>query len=260
MTVLPAWTAIVLAGERPGGDPLARSLGEATKALIRIDGHPMIDHVVDALLASGNIERIVILAQDIGGLEEGGGPSLQDDRVSFGRSGAGIAASLSAWAGTDRAPLPVLVTTADNVLLTPARIETFLAGAVGTDIALGVGERSIVEAAYPDTRRTWLKFKDGQYSGANLFAFNGPACRAVLEHWSAIEQNRKKGLRLVASFGPWLLIQVALRRLTLAQALDQAGRALGCTARHVVLDAQAPIDVDKAEDLALVQTILRARR
>jgi hypothetical protein len=152
------------------------------------------------------------------------------------------------------------VTTADNALLTPARIETFLSNVGKSVIAVGVSERSSVEAMYPKARRTWLKFRDGEFSGANLFALSSPTCVSVLDHWSAIESDRKKGWKLIASFGPWLFLQVALLRLTFAVAIDRAGMKLGCTAKPIVLDAEASIDVDKIDDYALVAEILASRR
>jgi hypothetical protein len=60
----------------------------------------------------------------------------------------------------------------------PAHGEEFLSAATGHDIAGRLSaERRIVERRYPETRRTWLKFADGHYSGANLFALRGEGRR-----------------------------------------------------------------------------------
>lgn len=255
------WTALVLAGERPGGDPLAASLGLPLKAMIPINGMTMLDRVLSALLGVATIDRIVVLTQRPENLPLADPLGLiADARVDTCRSNDGIAASIAAIAGTDGAPWPLLVTTADNALLTPARVEAFLAKAGEADITVGVGERAIVEAAFPAARRTWLKFSDGHYSGANLFALTSPRCLAALGKWAQIEQDRKKGLKLIASFGPALLLRAVTRTIAFPDALARAGRRLGCTARPVVLDAEAPIDVDKPDDLALVTRILVARR
>ncbi len=254
------WTAIVLAGERPEGDPLAHSHDVPAKALIRVGGHTLLERVVRALLDSPGIADVVVLAQDIERLRTGE-PSgvLQHPEVRMLTSGRGISTSIAAVAGTADAPWPLLVTTADNALLTPARVSAFLAGAGRCDIALGFAERSVVEARFPDTRRTWLKFRDGHFSGANLFAFRGPASLRALDHWSAVEQDRKKGLRLIASFGPVLLLRALTRTIGLREGLSRIGRRWGMDAGVVVLDAEAPIDVDKPADLALVRRILEQR-
>lgn len=255
------WTAIVLAGERPGGDPLARELRVPAKALIKIGGRTMLSRVVQALLDSTLIGKVLVLAQEIeciAACEPSG--VLHDPRVELARSGNGIATSIEAVVGTLQAPWPVLVTTADNALLTTERIDEFLANTNGTDIAVGLGERAIVEAAFPDTRRTWLKFSDGHFSGANLFALRNDKSRAAVRHWQAVEQDRKKGLKLIASFGPSLLLRALTRTIGLRDGLARAGRKMGFDVRAVVLDAEAPIDVDKMEDLALVEQILAHRQ
>ena len=254
------WTAIVLAGERPDGDPLAKGLGVPAKALIEIEGRTMLSRVVRALLDSDRVARVVILAQDTG-LISSGEPSdlLSDPRVALMASGNGIASSLRSILGTPDAPWPVLVTTADNALLTGRRVQSFLSCAGGCDIGVGVSERSVVESRFPGTRRTWLKFRDGHYSGANLFAFNSDQCLPAIDHWREVEQDRKKGIKLIASFGPSLLLTFLLRRVGFEKGLGMASRKMGLVAKPVVLDAEAPIDVDKPEDLELVRQILAQR-
>ncbi|MFS0736585.1 nucleotidyltransferase family protein [Sphingomonas sp. 1P06PA] len=254
------WTAIVLAGERPGGDPFAAASGASLKAAIRVQGVALLDHVVAALRSVPAIGDIVILAQDIDALSASDMEWTRDPRrVRLVRSGRGIAASVSAITGTAEAPWPILVTTADNALLTPDRIRAFLDQAGDTDITVGVGERAIVEQVFPQTSRTWLKFRDGHYSGANLFALRSPRASGVLAKWAKIESDRKKGLKLVASFGPLLLLRALTRTIDFADAIARAANRLGCTAKPVILDAEAPIDVDKPADLALVEQIMAAR-
>lgn len=255
-TTAAGWSALVLAGERPGGDPLARAMGVEAKALIKVGGRTMLERVVEALLEVPSIARVVVLAQKP---ERLSAALPASGRVHFALSGDGIAASIARVAGSQEAPWPVLVTTADNALLTPARVEAFLDGAAGADLAVGLGERRIVEARFPGTRRTWLRFADGHFSGANLFALGSARCLPALTHWQGIEQDRKKGLKLVASFGPVLLLRVLTRTIGLGDGLARVGRRMGFTARPVILDAEAPIDVDRQEDLALVESIIARR-
>lgn len=252
------WTAILLAGERPGGDPLARHFGLPSKALIPVAGVSMLRRVVDTLLDAPEIGRVVILAQDPGALLVGDAALLRaHPRVVLARSGPGIATSIAEVAGSASAPWPALVTTADHVLLTTAMISEFLAGATDCDVAVGFGERRIVEQRYPATRRTWLRFSDGQYSGANLFALRNAKVGAALALWAGIEQHRKKGWKLIGRFGPVLLIRALTRSISLVAGLGRAGGRIGIAAIPVVLSApEAAIDVDKLDDLALAEGIL----
>lgn len=254
------WTAIVLAGERPDGDSLARELGVSAKALIEIGGKTMLSRVVQALLDSSKIRHVLVLAQRID-LIAASEPSdvLSDSRVELAQSGNGIATSIEAVIGSNEAPWPVLVTTADNALLTPERVDEFLGQVSQVDVAVGLGERSIVERDFPETRRTWLRFSDGHFSGANLFALKNTRCLPAVKHWQAVEQDRKKGLKLIASFGPALLFRVLTRTIGLKDGLAEAGQKIGFDAKAVILDAEAPIDVDKKEEIELVERILARR-
>jgi GTP:adenosylcobinamide-phosphate guanylyltransferase len=249
-------TALLLAGRRPGVDAFAAANGTTLKALIPVAGRPMLARVVETLLASPEIGRILILTQDVDALRDA---TPTDDRVSFVRSGSGIARSIAAVAGGSDAPWPLFVTTADHALLTPEIVAEFLGGVRG-DASVAVVERSVVEARFPKTKRTWLRFRGGAWTGANLFAFDGERARAVIEAWSAIEQDRKKGWKLVARFGIPLLLRALTRTITIQAAAARAGRSLGAAVTVVALgDARAAVDVDKPSDLALATAVLEGR-
>jgi GTP:adenosylcobinamide-phosphate guanylyltransferase len=255
------WTAILLAGERPGEDGFARSRGVRAKALIPVAGEPMVARVARALLAAPSVARILVLAQMPERLK-GEAPAWMaaEPRIGWAASGDGIAASLDAVAGGAAALWPLLVTTADHVLLTPEMVEVFIAEAGGADLAFAMVERRIVEAAWPDTKRTWLKARGGQYSGANLFALANEQAGRALDLWAGIERDRKKAWRLLAFLGPSILIGALTRTLTLQGAATRIGRKLGFGAKAVILPfAEAAIDVDKPQDLELVERILAGR-
>ncbi|HEX5867785.1 MAG TPA: hypothetical protein VFY72_08780, partial [Beijerinckiaceae bacterium] len=102
------WTAIVLAGRRPGEDGFAAAHGVAAKALIRAGGEPMLGRVARTLLASPSIGRIVILAQDARSLLTGElGWMAEEPRIAAAEAGDGISTSIGEIAGTDAAPWPV---------------------------------------------------------------------------------------------------------------------------------------------------------
>ena len=186
-------TAVVLAGSRPGGDLFAKAYGTNLKALIPVGGTPMVRRPVDALLASKSVSRIRILAQQPDRIRD----ALADDpRISVEQSGDTIAATLEAFCFDPSVEWPILVTTADHALLTPEMIADFLAKSEGADVAIGVVSREALFRRLPQTRRTWLKFRGGAYSGANLFLLGSPEIRVLLELWRSSEQNRKKAWRM----------------------------------------------------------------
>ena len=249
--------AIVLAGSRPGPDPLLAGTGVSTKALLPVAGQPMLVHVVAALRAAPEVGTITILAQDSAALAADPGLAGFAD-LHFAESGQGISRSLAAALppGDD----PLLVTTADNVLLTPAMIAEFLHGAADSDVAVAMVERDVLLARYPGSQRTWLKFRGGWWSGANLFRLRGRRVLPLLDFWGRIERDRKKGLKIIAAFGPWLLIGALLRLFTVQQGVARAGRRFGLAAKVVPMsEPEACIDADKPADIVLIEAIFAAR-
>tara|TARA_R110000787_G_scaffold117206_4_gene227825 strand:+ start:16083 stop:17027 length:945 start_codon:yes stop_codon:yes gene_type:complete len=259
--VKPLWTAIILAGQRPEGDPMAVYCNVKYKALIPINGQTMLERVTRALLASPDVGNIVIMAQSPEDLQSGLAPDLAEhEGISFVESGDGIATSVHNVIGTAIAPWPVLVTTADNALLTAEILDSFFRSHNRQDVAVAVVERKTMLAAYPDARRTWLKFRGGAYSGANLFALHNEAAKPAVAFWSSVEKDRKKGWKIFARFGPWLLFRALSRTISFKGAMSDAGRRMTLKAEPIILPiAEAAIDVDKPDDLELVTGILERR-
>lgn len=250
-------TAIVLAGSRPGRDAFAEHYGTDLKALIPIRGEAMVRRPVAALLASERVCQVIVLAQQ----PERIGAALQaDPRLSVKESGGTIAATLARLCNDPTTPWPLLVTTADHALLNVAMIEDFCAKASGSDIAIALVERIALMKRLPGSKRTWVSFKEGAYSGANLFLLATPKVAPAIAVWREVEQDRKKGWRLLSALGPLVLLGVALRLLTLGQVLVRVGTKLGLQIKAVEMaDPLAAIDVDKVEDYRLVEQILAGK-
>ncbi|WP_108811384.1 NTP transferase domain-containing protein [Sphingorhabdus sp. Alg231-15] len=255
--------ALVLAGSRPGGDPMADSRGIAVKALIPIAGKAMLAHVTDALLDHQAIGDVHVLAQDFSPFWTDADTSELENhpRVIAQTSGSTIATSLDTVLDQDDARFPVLITTADNVLLNAPMLDDFLSAAEDTDIAIALVEKQVLLHRYPASQRTWLKLRGGHYSGANLFYFGSPKAREILRYWAEVEQDRKKGWKILTIFGPWLLFLALTRVLTVDQLVARVGKKLGLTIKIIPMaQAEACIDVDKDSDLEMVEKILAARK
>ena len=244
-------TALVLAGSRRGAaDAVALAAGVSHKALLPVGGTPMLLRVLEALRASPGIGRIIVQ------IEDPATTLAAYPEIEARPAGASPARSVEAALAEFGAPL--LVTTADHALLTPAMVQHVLASPPpGTDLAAGLARAETILAAYPQTRRTWLRFRDGRFSGCNLFWIGSPRAEAALRFWRRVEEQRKKPLHMVALLGPLVLARYALGLLSLEGALEALGRRTGCRLAAIDLPfAEAAIDVDKPSDLALVEGIL----
>jgi molybdopterin-guanine dinucleotide biosynthesis protein A len=251
------WTAIILAGQRPGIDPLADAFGETFKALVPVGGRPMVAHVVETVLNVSAISRVIILCQQPEAIR----PVLTDHpKLSYVESQSGISQSILSVAGSETAPWPLFVTTADHPLLTEEMIAHFLTASEGTDVAVGMVERATILGTYPENKRTWIKLRGGAWSGANLFALSSEKARAALTLWVSAEKDRKQLLKLFWHFGPLIALRAITRTISLHDGIAALGRRLGLNARAVALPfAEAAIDVDKPSDHQLVEQIMASR-
>ncbi len=245
-------SAVILAGSRVGVDPLAAGQGVSHKALIDVAGRPMLARVADALRGAG-IARVAVSADDPAVVALAGTlgleviPPADGPSRSVGRAFATLGA-------------PMLVTTADHALLDPDWVRAFVAGVpADTDVAVLLAERARIEAAVPGSRRTYLRFADGAWSGCNLFHLATPAAAQALELWASVEADRKRPWRIVRRFGIATLLRYAIGRLTLAEAVARLGRTASVRAAVVAAgDGLAAVDVDTADDLAAVRGLLAA--
>lgn len=251
------YTAVVLAGSRPGRDAFAERHGAAYKALIPVSGEPMVSRPVRALLNSERIGSVMVLTQAPDAIQAA---LPDDDRVKVRASSATIASTMLDLCWDPSTQWPLLVTTADHALLDTATVDEFCDGAENRDIAVGLVEQSSLLRRLPGTRRTWLKFRGGAYTGANLFVLRSPRVAPVIESWRSVEQDRKKGWRIVSMLGLPTLLGVALRLLTVDQALDRLGRRFNLKVGSVRLsNPLAGVDVDKPDDHALAEALIEGR-
>ena len=250
-----SFTALVLAGSRGPEDPIARHCGIQHKCLAPVRGAPMLARVLEALAASSSIGRIFVSLAD---------PAILAGLTTPARCSAlvsGATPSMSVLQALDEIsdPLPLLITTADHPLLSAAMVDGFCAEAraKGGDLVAGLTDARVIRAAYPEARRTYLRFADAAYSGANLFALLTLEGRRAVTFWRRVEQERKRPWRLVRAFGLGPLLAYLLGRLTLDDAMARASTVIGARVAAARLPfAEAAIDVDKPADLALVEAIL----
>jgi GTP:adenosylcobinamide-phosphate guanylyltransferase len=256
------FTVLVLAGDRGPGDPVSRAAGVAHKCLAPVGGRTMLERVVAALAASPYVGDIAVVLNDPGVVAAvpALAPLLDGGRLRALPAAGSPSRSVLKAVDALQAPFPLLITTADHALLTRGMIDYFCAAtlASGAAVTAGLTASHLLRARYPQSRRTYLKFRDERYSGSNLFALMAPPAMRLPVLWLQIEQQRKKPWRVAGVFGPLLLLGYLLRLFTLDQAMARVSARLGLRVAAVKMpSAEAAIDVDKPEDLELVEAILR---
>jgi CTP:molybdopterin cytidylyltransferase MocA len=255
--------ALILAGSRGPDDPMARAAGVSHKALLPVAGVPMLLRVTEALRATPGIARLYVCIEDaqvVAGIAE-----LETLRragiMEVVPAAESPAASVAAVLRRIDLAQPLLVTTGDHPLLTPAILRRFVdAAPKDCDLAVALAPAEVVGAAYPGAVRTFYRLGNRRYSGCNLFLVRSARAAQVADFWRRLEAHRKRPLRLIWEVGPLALVKVLLGLMNAEQAFAHLSQRVGATVRHVELPvAEAAVDVDKPADLELVERIFARR-
>ncbi len=252
---MSGFRALILAGSRGGIDPVAAYAGVGHKALIELAGQTLLARVIGALAAAG-ATKIAVSTSDAGvavAAHALDGPAAEVSVIDATQS-----PSLSVAQGARALGTPLLVTTADHALLEPEWVRRFLADVpADVDIAALLAPEAAVRAAAPETQRSYLAFRDGRYSGCNLFYLKTDRALAVIDLWRQVEAHRKQPWKIAALLGPGMLIGYLTGRLTLDGAVARIGARAGVRAAAVRTPfGAAAIDVDKPSDLDLVRKMV----
>ena len=243
-----------MAGRRPAGDPLAAACGVSYKALVPLTGRAMLARVVATLRGSTSVGRIVVCGLAPAALTGAPGlaAALAEAEVTF--APADRTSGGSAALAIERLALaaPLLITTADHPLLRSETVDRFCAASAATaaDVTFGLAPAELVRAEFPDARRTYYRFREGDYCGCNLYALLSAAGCAAPAAWARVEAHRKRPWRMLRMLGVRVLLRFLTRRLALADVTAQVRARLGLRVEPVVLsDATAGFDVDSLEHL-----------
>jgi len=258
------FTALILAGKRPGRDLVAEAAGVACKSFAPIGGRPMVLRVLDVLANARQVGSSILCGPSQAIIKQ---ESELNARIASGQVkwiASHSTPSLSTYHALQLLPdtTPILVTTADHALLTTQIVDYFCSEArrMECDVVVGLASYEKVTSAFPETRRTAIKFKDSAYSGCNLFGFLNPRANSVAQFWRQIEQQRKRPLRMMRTLGWWPVIQYLMGRLSLEDGLQHLSNRLGIRAGAVILPfPEAAVDVDTVDDWNFVQTLLKKR-
>ena len=253
------WRAVILAAGRGPEDPMAKAFGIAHKCALPIAGKPMLAWVIEALAATEIAKPFQVSIDDENAAVAAGGG--MDSFIQVLKPGASAPASAIA-AILELGTYPVLITTGDHPLLTPAMIQHFVktAETSGVDVLAGLATKETISAKYPETKRTYFNLGGTRVSGCNLFAVMNARGLRMLEAWQELEKNRKKPWKLVAAFGLVPLIHFVAGTLTPDRAFGLMSKKLDIKVAPVFMPfAEAAIDVDKPMDHQLAEKILKSR-
>lgn len=240
--------AVVLAGSY--NNNLLKECSPARyEALITIGSKTMVEYVVDALVRSRLIEQVVVAGPpEINAFFPDGGVQVVEAGPTIMET---IKLGLECLPGARR----VLLVSCDVPLLTPQAIENFLelCEQQADDFYYPIIPREVVEKRFPMSKRTYVSFREGTFTGGNIFLINPEAFRRCFKKGEQLVNSRKSPFQMCRLVGFVFLIKFLLRIISLHEAHQKVCKFLGIKGRAVVCEyPEVGIDVDKPGDLALV--------
>lgn len=248
--------AIVLAGAANAGK-LQDVSDVDYEALITVAGRPMVHYVLDALKGAPSIERVILVAPRaaldrlgaLGGVEtvEGGASMVENLRRGIERM---------------RSREFALVVTSDIPMLHPEAVEDFLRRCRerSADIYYSIVAKESNEAKFPGVARTYVRLKDGVFTGGNLALVKPEVVHACEPMIAQAVAMRKNPLKLSRLLGVKFIVKLLFNQLTLAEIEERVYKILGFRGVGVVSPyPEVGIDVDKPQDLELVERYFTRR-
>ena len=235
-------------GEAPEG--LEQHTDYGTKATLKLGDRLMIEPVVDALCGARGARRVLVVGH-ADPLEKLIGAKVW----KIAPPGGAMFETLRVGLDTFKDSEFIMVSTCDIPLITADMVSRFADAAErsGGDICYSVIEKSTFDRAYPATKRTYGKMKDGVFTGGNLVLLRP---RVLLDNWHRIEAviaARKSPIKLARQIGVWFIILLLLRQLRIKAVEDKIESMIGAKMKAVIVhDAEIGIDVDKVVDYELV--------
>ncbi len=244
--------AIVVAGS-PNTGPLRECSNENYEAMIRIGQKPMIRYVVDALIASNMVDKVVIA-----GPAELKGEFPEESVLVAEARGPVIENAIKAMKLVDTSK-PIMIATCDIPLLTARAVEDFVKMSRDRDVDFFYPIVSMDEAArrYPGVTRTAVRLKEGTFTGGNLFIVNPAVIPRSAGKAQEFVDYRKSPFHLCRLLGIKFVFKLLFNSLSIPELEAKVSEVFGIKAKAVItLFPEIGIDVDKPSDYSIVSAYL----
>lgn len=245
----------MLAGRRNEGELRAVSDAE-WEALVPIAGRPMAAWVIDALKESGACERIAVV-----GPEELWQYLRPEDAVTVPSDS--LIENVRRGARSTSMQHPLLIATGDIPMLTAESVKAFVAKAqeAPAEFHYPVISKEDVERRFPGNRRTYVRLRDGTFTGGNIVLLDPGSAKRAIAVAEELVALRKKPWRLALKVGMYFMVRLLLGRATVAEAEMRFSRLLGVKAKAIPLPyAEIGVDVDHPGDVPFCERVLMMSR
>jgi len=230
--------AIILAGNNSTSNPD----GIGNKALIKMKGRFMIEYVIDALIGVDEICGIVVVGP---GKELSSVVSTKVNAIldCDGTIMQKLARGMD-YLGGDR---NLLVCASDIPMLTKEAVNDFIMKSydTGADFCYPIIEKKTMEEKFPDARKTFVKIREGRFTGGNIFYVNPLIINKTFDIAEKLLDARKNPVKMAGLLGPVFVLGLFTGTLSIKKAEEEFSKITGVRAKAIISQyAEIGYDVD----------------
>ena len=245
--------ALVLAGSKEKG-PLEIAENVDNKTLIMINNKPVIEYIIDVLNDTESIDQIVVV-----GPKKELSPYISEKVKEILDSGNSILENMESGLKYFNSKDNLLILTSDIPLITTMTIEEFIKKCIERkgDIGYPIITKENIIKKYPETKRTYVKMKEGVFCGGNMVFFKPDVFFQNKELIQELFNNRKDNWKNAKILGLKIILKFLFKTLTLEEVEKKVTKMLGYNSIAVIIShPEMMIDLDKPSDLELIKKCL----
>lgn len=253
--------AIITAGGIPGPEePLYELTQGNSKALLEIGGKPMVQWVLDALCGSEKIDQIVMV-----GLNPNVGLACSKPITYIPNQGGmldNVRISIEKVVELHPEAELILLVSSDIPAMTTEMVDWAIDAALETehDMYYNIITKEDMEARFPGSHRSFIKFKDAVVCGGDMNIVRASAASGNDELWTKLIEARKNAFKQAALFGFSTLLLMLTRQLSIHDAAPRLSKQIGIRGRAVFCPyPELGMDVDKPYQFEILRKDLEGK-
>ena len=251
---------VILAGG--GGTVSLPGQRKRAKALAELKGRRLLDYIVAGIRESSRIASVILVTHSVHlkAFRQEAVPDLLLCACDGSMAECAAAAIQELQKQPGHETVSRVVTVCDDLpFMTGAALDDFIARAEATDgdAAYAIVRKEACLREFPSLQRTFFHLKEGDFTGGNVSLVSVTLFPGCIEKMKEVFALRKNPLKLAAWLGPFFILKLLLRQLSLEEVEQKVSGLFGYRGRAVITDyACIGTDLDKAEEWAEAEKYL----
>ncbi|MCX7922763.1 MAG: nucleotidyltransferase family protein [Clostridia bacterium] len=228
--------------------------GDGNKALIQINGKAIIEYVIEAVKGADNIDKIVVVGNK-SELEM----HLKDRVDTIIDTNGTIIENLVAGIKYLSTEKHVLVCSSDIPFITAEAINDFVnkSRELGADLCYPIVEKGVNDRKFPEMERTYVKVREGAFTGGNIFYINPKIIESRLHIAEKLLELRKKPLKMAGLLNSRFMLQLLMGTLSINKIEKKFSSIMNINAKAVISQyPEVGSDIDKVGDVVVAAAYL----